>query len=234
MIQANMIEKCSAYEIIKFVHELHSRGYEQLRLLPGMSPNGCCWRWMIYPKVLMKNDCLFEQHGDCTPFNCLHGSTGEAHPEEGRDLIPIDHIFEENRAYFELAYGKDEEYVEWFNEIVKHAENDDYPIAFADMFFEEQWLFMGSNELLKYPPFCPTDYTSLSDGQIIEYAKYTFDQNSVKELELFLKSNDPKPSVQETADVIRQAIRENKGLVEHYDAYENKEELFAWGEKEKS
>ena len=102
------------------------------------------------------------------------------------------------------------------------------------MFFEEQWLFMGSNELLKYPPFCPTDYTSLSDGQIIEYAKYTFDQNSVKELELFLKSNDPKPSVQETADVIRQAIRENKGLVEHYDAYENKEELFAWGEKEKS
>ena len=203
MIQANMIEKCSAYEIIKFVHELHSRGYEQLRLLPGMSPNGCCWRWMIYPKVLMKNDCLFEQHGDCTPF-------------------------------FELAYGKDEEYVEWFNEIVKHAENDDYPIAFADMFFEEQWLFMGSNELLKYPPFCPTDYTSLSDGQIIEYAKYTFDQNSVKELELFLKSNDPKPSVQETADVIRQAIRENKGLVEHYDAYENKEELFAWGEKEKS
>ena len=200
MIQANMIEKCSAYEIIKFVHELHSRGYEQLRLLPGMSPNGCCWRWMIYPKVLMKNDCLFEK----------------------------------NRAYFELAYGKDEEYVEWFNEIVKHAENDDYPIAFADMFFEEQWLFMGSNELLKYPPFCPTDYTSLSDGQIIEYAKYTFDQNSVKELELFLKSNDPKPSVQETADVIRQAIRENKGLVEHYDAYENKEELFAWGEKEKS
>ena len=87
---------------------------------------------------------------------------------------------------------------------------------------------------MKYPPFCPTDYTSLSDGQIIEYAKYTFDQNSVKELELFLKSNDPKPSVQETADVIRQAIRENKGLVEHYDAYENKEELFAWREKEKS
>ena len=45
----------SAYEVIMIVHELHQRGYEQLRLFPGISPNGMCWRWMIYPKQLMQD-----------------------------------------------------------------------------------------------------------------------------------------------------------------------------------
>jgi hypothetical protein len=228
-----MFLNCGAYEIIMMLNELHKRGYQHLRLLSGFSPTGCSWRWMIYPKILMKNEPRLERSNDFMPFECPYGSTGSVRSDV--DIIKLADVFEETyRSFCSIGKLPDSEYVEWFNEIVKHAENDDYPIAFADMFFEEQWLFMGSNELLKYPPFCPTDYTSLSDGQIIEYAKYTFDQNSVKELELFLKSNDPKPSVQETADVIRQAIRENKGLVEHYDAYENKEELFAWGEKEKS
>ena len=46
----------SAYEVIMIVHELHQRGYEQLRLFPGISPNGMCWRWMIYPKQLMQDN----------------------------------------------------------------------------------------------------------------------------------------------------------------------------------
>ena len=60
----------SAYEVIMIVHELHQRGYEQLRLFPGISPNGMCWRWMIYPKQLMQDN-RFEHHGDCTPFECF-------------------------------------------------------------------------------------------------------------------------------------------------------------------
>ena len=84
-----MMVDASAYEVIMIVHELHQRGYEQLRLFPGISPNGMCWRWMIYPKVLMQNN-SFELHGDCTPFECLRGSTGAAFPEEGQELKTSD------------------------------------------------------------------------------------------------------------------------------------------------
>lgn len=60
------------------LHELHKRGYQQLRILPGMSPNGCCWRWMIYPKVLMKGESRLEKHKDCMLFDCPRGTTGKA------------------------------------------------------------------------------------------------------------------------------------------------------------
>lgn len=56
-----MMVDASAYEVIMIVHELHQRGYEQLRLFPGISPNGMCWRWMIYPKVLMKDNSFEHQ-----------------------------------------------------------------------------------------------------------------------------------------------------------------------------
>jgi len=56
------LEGYGAYEIIMMLHELHKRGYQLLRILPRMSPNGCCWRWMIYPKVLMKGESRLEKH----------------------------------------------------------------------------------------------------------------------------------------------------------------------------
>ena len=96
-----MMVDASAYEVIMIVHELHQRGYEQLRLFPGISPNGMCWRWMIYPKVLMQNN-SFELHGDCTPFECLRGSTGAAFPEEGQELKTSDDFIRGNEEFFWL------------------------------------------------------------------------------------------------------------------------------------
>ena len=76
----NLLKEYNAFEIIMFVHELHSMGYEQLRLYAGMSPNGLCWRWYIYPKILMKLDNSFEHNSDMIPFCCLQGSTSDDEP----------------------------------------------------------------------------------------------------------------------------------------------------------
>ena len=77
------LRDCSAYEIVMLVHELHKRGYEQLRLFPGMSPSGMSWRWELYPKVMMGGDNSFERHSGFIEFECLRGSTGVSTPKEG-------------------------------------------------------------------------------------------------------------------------------------------------------
>ena len=66
-------ENWGACDIVMILHELHQRGYEQLRLHCGMSPNGMAWRWNIYPKCLM-DDAEWERYGECPPFECPHGS----------------------------------------------------------------------------------------------------------------------------------------------------------------
>lgn len=152
-IMSQMMINCSAYEIIMIVHELHLRGFEQLRLYSGMSPNGCNWRWYIYPKVLMKDN-TFERQVGWIPFDWPSGSTGEAFPEKGRKRITADDFIKEYDSYVSLAKGEDKEYVKWFETIVNHAKNKNFPIAFSEYYNGEQWEFT-SGEQLDYPPFSP-------------------------------------------------------------------------------
>lgn len=142
---------CSAYEIIMIVHELHQRGYEQLRLYAGMSPSGCSWRWYVYPKVLMKDN-LFERHDGWVPFKCPSGYASEDLPEKGRKIITADDFVKEYDSYVSLAKGEDKEYVKWFETLVKSAQNNDFPIAFSEFFDAEQWKFLSGKQLV-YPPF---------------------------------------------------------------------------------
>lgn len=143
---------CSAYEVVMLVHELHKRGYEQLRLFAGMSPSGMSWRWHLYPKALMGDDNRFEHRKDTIPFECLRSSTGESRPE-GRDLIDVEQVLREHAAFFEKAKGEDKAYVEWFQQIVDHAKNNEFPIAYCDYYSHDEWVFLLSNEDLSYPPF---------------------------------------------------------------------------------
>ena len=46
----------SACDVIMMMHELHQRGYEQLRLFSCMSNTGLCWRYQSYPKVVVARD----------------------------------------------------------------------------------------------------------------------------------------------------------------------------------
>ena len=214
-----VLEHFNAFEIIMFVHELHLRGYEQLRLFSGMSPNGNCWRWFLYPKVLMKTDNAFELHGDCVPFICLRGTTGDGRPKK-QSIEPIDTALLENKDFFDLAKCKDNEYVLWFQNLVKKAKEGQYPIAFDEFFYGEQWLFTSS-EKLTYPPFSPTNIDDLSDEQVIQSAHFLFDDYSVSELKGVFNFSGIKPNNHTISEVIRKALKENKGLINHIEtAYE--------------
>lgn len=225
---SNIVYNYSAYEVILFVHELHKKGFEQLRLVSGMSPSGLSWRWMIFPKVFMIMGNTFEHDCDGVPFKCLQGSTGEGYPVN-RAVYSVDDFIKGNEWYIELAKGKDHKYVKWFDNIVSHAQLNDFPIAFEEWFSAEQWKFM-SGEKLSYPPFEEFNCDELSDNTIIEIAKHTFNNDSVYELKEILTYKGAKMNMHEIAGVIRQAIKEDKGLISHLDVYStNRLELIAWG-----
>lgn len=148
----NNMRECSIYEIVMLVHELHKRGYEQLRLYPGLSPSGMSWRWNLYPKALMGDDNSFERHKGFISFDCLRSSTGDSRPD-GRDSIDVEKVLKEHAAFFEKAKGEDKAYVEWFQQIVDHAERNDFPIAYCEYYSHKEWAFLLSDEELSFPPF---------------------------------------------------------------------------------
>lgn len=216
----NELQQCSAYEIIMLVHELHQMGYEQLRLKSGLSPSGMYWRWHIYPKVFLGDNNLYECKGDGMLFHTLHGSTGQGMPERG-EHIDADYILRHHSDIIRMAKCEDKEYAEWFLTLVNHAMDGDFPISYSDYYDATEWLFLKSNENLRYPPFSPADVNDIPDELMIKLALCTFDEDSLAELHDATHDECLTPTKEEVAGVIRKAVRENKGLVSRYEsAYE--------------
>jgi hypothetical protein len=132
-------------------------------------------------------------------------------------MLNFDDTIKKLKPYVNLAKGEDKEYVEWFKTIVDHAKKMDFPIAFAEYFNAKSWKFM-SGESLAYPPIKPISFSNLSDELMIDYAKFTFDDFSVQELEDVLSFEGIRPEVSHVAEVIRQAISEEKGLINHVES----------------
>ena len=211
-----MFLNCGAYEIIMMLNELHKRGYQHLRLLSGFSPTGCSWRWMIYPKILMKNEPRLERSNDFMPFECPYGSTGSVRSDV--DIIKLADVFEETyRSFCSIGKLPDSEYVEWFNEVVEQAQDDSFPIAFEEYFNAEEWKFTNGTPL-QYPPFNPVDINTLPNDILIAYAKDFFDDESSRhEVQAVLEYNGIKPTPEEIASTIRCAINERKELINHIE-----------------
>lgn len=230
-METKRLEGYGAYEIIMMLDNLHKRGYEQLRILPGLAPSGCSWRWMIYPKVMMKDNAYLEQHSDYMYFECPCGSTGEM--KTGKDInLLADEFIELYEPYVSIADGEDVEYMEWYQQIVEMVKENNVPIAFADFPIGQKWLCGKS--VLEFPPFSPVDLNELSDSRIIMIALLLFDDRSKHELREVLEYTGIKPTEHEISETIRKAIREDVGLMSHIDYFDDKEpmELFAWSAKD--
>lgn len=149
------LQLCSAYEIIMIVHVLHQMGYEQLRLKSVMSPSGMSWRWFIYPKALLTDNYYRDEcKGDWLPFRTLKGSTDKGMPE-GTNLVKAYDVLLHYSSYLEQARGEDKDYVRWFQTIVDHAQQGDFPISYCEYYNAKEWQFMNSKEDLPFPPFTP-------------------------------------------------------------------------------
>lgn len=208
-----LFPNCGAYEIIMMLHELHNRGYEQLRILSGMSPNGCCWRWSIYPKIAMGDCADAERKIRGVHCDCPSGSLGRERSND--DYFKMADLFlDKYKSLFNVARLPDKDYIRWFQDVVEHAQNNEFPIAYDDFFNAEEWEFMGG-EPLKYPPFELTDVNQISDEDLIEFeVNHGLYKHEIKEV---IDFPYVKPTHKEIAAKIRQAYAEKKELISHID-----------------
>ena len=151
-------------DIVLMVHELHKRGYQQLRLLSGFSPNGCAVRWNIYPKSSIKGTAMFERlpYGEA-PQKAYHGAAGAPtyylNPKE-----LADHFLTVAPSLCAEAKLPDEAYFTWFAQLAEYARNGEYPIAFGEYLnLKDGWRIDPNDKTIPFPPFVHSEQVAMRD-----------------------------------------------------------------------
>ena len=108
------MDKCDlhnlgAYELMQILHELHKLGYQKLRWVSYISPNGCCLRCHITTQdhICANREIIFT--GDSNEIWCT--STGAM--STGEDIRPLVKAFmADNPRLLEIGKGDDSQYVD--------------------------------------------------------------------------------------------------------------------------
>jgi len=123
--------------VLRMVLELHIRGYQRLRIAPGMSPSGCHWRCSITPATNISS-----RHG----ARMLSWDTLAAHYNSGQKRNYFGWDDASNASPSSLAElfierfqeiaaagrGSDWRYAGWYSEMLHLTYPDCFPIAYAD------------------------------------------------------------------------------------------------------
>ncbi len=125
--------------VLAMVHELHKRGYQRLRIMPGMSPSGAHWRVNITPKsnILRSHGAMaldFDRqsaHYTSADSNTYFGWQ-DAQGDTARDLAAK--FLERFPELAAAGQGSDWEYAGWYVEMLGMAEKGALPISYDDWY----------------------------------------------------------------------------------------------------
>jgi hypothetical protein len=147
-------------KVLELVRELHRRGYERLRIAPGMSASGMHWRCAITPVSNISPDhgarivdyeglaAHYSSADDCAVFGWT----------EIDDLAPsllADRFVGTFPEIAAAGLGEDPAYVEWYREMLEAIGADALPIAYADWDFPDDRLpTVGRRKLKLLLPPC--------------------------------------------------------------------------------
>jgi hypothetical protein len=129
---------CRAYrKVLRMVSELHVRGYQRLRIAPGMSPSGGYWRCSITPVTNISG-----RHGArMLSWDRLaaHYSSGQERKyfkwEDAAHVTPsqlAELFIKRFPEIAEAGRGADWVYAGWFLEMLNLTYPNSFPIAYAD------------------------------------------------------------------------------------------------------
>ena len=124
-------------KILRMVAELHLRGYQRLRIAPGMSPSGCHWRCAITPvnNISRNNGARIASWGTLSAeYTSGQGQNffgwedaSHDNPNQLADLF-----IKRFPRIAEAGYGADWIYAGWYIEMLHLTHPDSFPIAYAD------------------------------------------------------------------------------------------------------
>lgn len=133
--------RATPLRVLQGVHVLHDRGFEQARILPGMSPSGMYWRLE-----------LSVGSGDVLGY-----TTGNGSRVAGLDVTAAttpdtvaDHLLTLSPG---LTTAADPAYAQWYRELMSLVEEHAaLPIAFADYFDSSGGWEVGWGSGVRVPP----------------------------------------------------------------------------------
>ena len=132
-----------AQRVLLMVHELHKRGYQRMRIAPGMSSSGASWRCSVTPitNTLRTHGALSQEFDR----DSAHYSTGmenryfgwqDAREDTARQLASK--FIERFPDIAEKGFGQDWAYAGWYVEVLGLAERGCLPIAYWDWYPGDQ------------------------------------------------------------------------------------------------
>ena len=156
-------------KVLRMVTELHVRGYQRLRIAPGMSPSGGYWRCSISPV-----DNMSSRHGArMVSWDGLaaHYTSGQRRQYFGWEDVGhatpsrlADVFVERFPAIAAAGRGADWLYAGWYLEMLHLTYPDSLPIAYADWELPDGCLATigGPEVVVPMPP--PGWATEANDG----------------------------------------------------------------------
>ena len=143
-----------AGRVLLMVHELHKRGYQRLRISPGLSPSGAYWRCLVTPvtNTLRTHGALVKDY----EREVAHYTSGmdnryfdwsDAKTDTARELASK--FVERFPEISEKGMGRDWAYAGWYAEILGLAERGCLPVAYADWYPGEEpegWLTVACSD----------------------------------------------------------------------------------------
>jgi len=129
-------------KILLMVYRLHERGYQRLRIAPGLSPSGVYWRCSIAPVTnMLQGDgaMLADFDGLAALYTTGQGQQFFDWPDAvGASPDRLADMFPERFADIAAAgFGSDWQYAGWYQEMLRMTEPDALPFAYSDGFNED-------------------------------------------------------------------------------------------------
>lgn len=131
-----------ALRVLRLVHELHKRGYQLLRIAPGMSPSGCHWRCSVSPRSnMLKTHGAKLKDWDRLAAHYTSGQDNEYFGWQDAKHDNVQQLAEKFTERFpeivDASNADDWEYAGWYVRMLGYAENGYFPIGYADWYGEE-------------------------------------------------------------------------------------------------
>lgn len=139
--------------LLEMVQVLHRRGYELLRINPGMAPSGCSWRCEILPAPMTVRD-----YADIFYVEPARYSSGQGKKYFGWTDALFDSpeilatkFVERFAVLAREGFGKDPEYAGWYSRMLEETAPDGFIYAYADYDISEDCLPVQNKPRMTIP-----------------------------------------------------------------------------------
>ncbi|QDU41269.1 hypothetical protein Mal4_56350 [Maioricimonas rarisocia] len=149
-----------ALRVLRMVHELHKRGYQLVRISPGMSASGGSWRCSVTHRgnTLRSHGAMLRDWDLAAHYSSRQENEYFGWRDARQDTVQqlADRFVERFPQIVSLGRGEDWSYAGWYTRMLGYAEQGRFPVAYADWWDRPDPRFLplsdGESDLPLPPP----------------------------------------------------------------------------------